>query len=172
MVPLNARFDGEQIANPMFRTIHELVANAVSSDSFRFDGSDQMPPGIGGERGAFLRGMLRLFREGTVDNAEQLAAEIAADIESTGAALESDDKSAVNRRYVGTHRDRFTQAGQVSAETLVGYIGTTAQGHRPHFHECSSTTTRSNGDVGLAPCASTTQTRIFDPRRSISGSGR
>ena len=91
MIPLNARFDRDQIANPAFRIIHESVSSAVTSDSFRFDGSDQMPPEIGGDFGAFLEGMLRLFREGTVDNVDELAAEIAADIEATWAALESDD---------------------------------------------------------------------------------
>ncbi|MDX1747284.1 MAG: hypothetical protein R3324_15210 [Halobacteriales archaeon] len=50
-----------------------------------------MPRDIGGPDGAFLAGMLRLFREGTVDNVDELAAEIAADIEATWAALESDE---------------------------------------------------------------------------------
>lgn len=38
--------------------------------------------------------------------------------------------------YIGTHMDKFAQAGEVSAGTVVGYVGTTgnAIGSEPHLH--------------------------------------
>lgn len=38
--------------------------------------------------------------------------------------------------YIGTHMDKFAQAGDVSAGTVVGYVGTTgnAIGSEPHLH--------------------------------------
>ena len=65
--------------------VEELQA-AIRSDEFRFDASDAMPPEIGS--GAFLEGMVRLFREGSLENLDQLSVDIASDIEAAWVELE------------------------------------------------------------------------------------
>jgi len=61
-VPPNMDFDASTISNDADRTMAELVQAALASDSFRFDGSDLMPPEVGA--GAFWEGMVDWFVEG------------------------------------------------------------------------------------------------------------
>ncbi len=68
----------------------EIVAgiqDAIRSDNFRFDASDNMPPEIGS--GAFFDGMVRLFREGSLENLDELSLDIAHDIEAAWLELEA-----------------------------------------------------------------------------------
>ena len=85
-LPANARFDTAQIANPVMGEIVGQLQAAIRSGDFRFDASDAMPPEIG--QGAFWEGMLRLFREGSLENLDQLSRDIARDIEAAWRDLE------------------------------------------------------------------------------------
>ncbi|MDX1746179.1 MAG: hypothetical protein R3324_09605, partial [Halobacteriales archaeon] len=87
--PANVRFDPSVISDPAFATIAELIRTSIESDMYRFDGSDLMPPEIGEHGGAFPEGMLRLFREVTPENVDELAQQIATDIETAWQELES-----------------------------------------------------------------------------------
>jgi hypothetical protein len=53
---------------------------AIRADDLRFDASDNMPQEIGS--GAFFDGMVRLFREGSLENLDELSLDIAHDIEA------------------------------------------------------------------------------------------
>jgi hypothetical protein len=88
ILPANARFDVSTIANPHVRGIVEGLQAAIRSDSFRIDASDAMPPEI---ELAFRAGMMRLFREGSPENLDQLSLDIASEIEATWLDLESTD---------------------------------------------------------------------------------
>jgi serine/threonine protein kinase/DNA-binding SARP family transcriptional activator len=85
-LPANARFDSTTMVNPVMSEILGELQAAIRSDDFRFDASDAMPPEIG--QGAFWDGMLRLFREGTLENLDQLSREIATGIEAAWRDLE------------------------------------------------------------------------------------
>ncbi|HSB86345.1 MAG TPA: protein kinase [Ilumatobacteraceae bacterium] len=86
ILPANARFDVSAMSNPEVARIVSGVQAAIRSDEFRFDASDAMPPEIG--EGAFWNGMLRLFREGSAENVDQLSLDIAREIEAAWRELE------------------------------------------------------------------------------------
>ena len=65
------------------------VQEAIRADNLRFDASDNMPREIGS--GAFLDGMERLFREGSLENLDQLSFDIAHEIEAAWLELEAPD---------------------------------------------------------------------------------
>lgn len=69
----------------MGEMVEELHAE-IQSDEFRFDASDAMPPEIG--QRAFWDGMVRLFRDGSLENLDQLSLDIARDIEADWVELE------------------------------------------------------------------------------------
>jgi DNA-binding SARP family transcriptional activator/ABC-type glycerol-3-phosphate transport system substrate-binding protein len=79
-LPPNVRFDPATFENPALAGITSEIHDAIRADTFRFDASDAMPPAIGS--GAFWDGMVRLFKEGTLDNLDELSHEIASDIEA------------------------------------------------------------------------------------------
>jgi alpha-glucoside transport system substrate-binding protein len=85
-LPANARFDTTTMANPVMGEIAGELQTAIRSDEFRYDASDAMPPEIG--QGAFWAGMVRLFREGSPDNLDQLSRDIASEIEAAWVELE------------------------------------------------------------------------------------
>jgi alpha-glucoside transport system substrate-binding protein len=85
-VPVNARFDVTNLANADVAEIVGGLQAAVRSDSLRLDASDNMPAEIG--FGAFLDGMVRLFREGSLENLDELSLDIAQDIEAAWLELE------------------------------------------------------------------------------------
>jgi alpha-glucoside transport system substrate-binding protein len=85
----NTRFDTTTMANPVMGEIVEELLAAVRADEFRFDASDAMPPEIGS--GVFLEGMVRLFREGSMENLDQLSLDIAREIEAAWVELERSD---------------------------------------------------------------------------------
>jgi hypothetical protein len=87
LLPSNARFDTTIIANPDLAEMVAGVQEAIRSDNLRFDASDSMPPEIG--FGAFNAGMVRLFREGSLENLDELSFDIAHDIEAAWLELES-----------------------------------------------------------------------------------
>jgi hypothetical protein len=77
-MPANARFDVTNMTNPAAAEVAAGIQAAVRSDNFRFDASDNMPPEV---QTGFNQGMMRLFREGSPDNLDELSADIAHDIE-------------------------------------------------------------------------------------------
>jgi alpha-glucoside transport system substrate-binding protein len=79
LLPVNARFDTASMAQPEMAEIVEGIQAAIRTDSFRYDASDSMPPGV---EQAFRDGMLRIFREGSPDNIDQLSLEVARDVEA------------------------------------------------------------------------------------------
>ncbi|MET0910900.1 MAG: ABC transporter substrate-binding protein, partial [Ilumatobacteraceae bacterium] len=89
ILPANARFDVSTMVNPEVAAVVSGVQAAIRTDSFRFDASDAMPPEIA--QGAFWKGMLRLFREGSPENLDQLSRDIAGEVEATWLELESPD---------------------------------------------------------------------------------
>jgi hypothetical protein len=84
--PANARFDVTTMVNPVVGEIVGELQAAIRSDEFRLDASDAMPDEIGS--GAFLEGMVQLFREGSLENLDQLSREIARNIETAWVELE------------------------------------------------------------------------------------
>jgi hypothetical protein len=88
MVPANTRFDVTNMANPDMAAIVVGIQDAIRSGNFRFDASDAMPPEIG--FGAFLEGMVRLFREGSLENLDELSLDIAQDIEAAWLEVDAD----------------------------------------------------------------------------------
>lgn len=90
VLPANRIFASSLFIDPAFQTISELISRSIEADMYRFDASDLMPPQIGEDGGAFPEGMLRLFQEGTPENVEALAQEIASDSEAAWRALESE----------------------------------------------------------------------------------
>jgi alpha-glucoside transport system substrate-binding protein len=84
-LPANTRFDTAKIFNPEVAEIVDGLQAAVRADAFRFDASDAMPPEIGS---AFYAGMVRLFREGTPENLDELSLDIAREIEAVWVELE------------------------------------------------------------------------------------
>ena len=88
MLPASSRFDSSLFSDPAFEQISDLISKSIERDMYRFDASDLMPPQIGEDGGAFPEGMLRLFQEGTPENVEALAQEIASGIEAAWQALE------------------------------------------------------------------------------------
>jgi hypothetical protein len=88
-LPANTRFNATAMVNPEVGEIVGELQAAVRSDEFRLDGSDAMPPAIG--QGVFWEGMLRLFREGSAENLDQLSLDIARDIEAAWLELEGSD---------------------------------------------------------------------------------
>jgi alpha-glucoside transport system substrate-binding protein len=87
LLPSNARFDTTIIANPDLAEMVAGVQEAIRSDDLRFDASDAMPQEIGS--GAFYEGMVRLFREGSLENLDELSLDIARDIEAAWLELEA-----------------------------------------------------------------------------------
>ena len=87
MLPANTRFDATSIANPDMAEIVAGIQDAIRSGNLRFDASDNMPPEIGFE--AFNAGMVRLFREGSLENLDELSLDIAGDIEAAWVELEA-----------------------------------------------------------------------------------
>ena len=85
--PANTRFDVTNIANPDAAEVVGGIQAAIRSDDFRFDASDNMPEEIG--FGAFLNGMVRLFRDGSPENLDELSLDIAHDIEEAWLELEA-----------------------------------------------------------------------------------
>ena len=85
-LPANSRFDTAKMVNPQMGALVEDVQAAIRSNEFRFDASDAMRPAIG--QGAFWAGMVRLFRDGSLDNLDQLSLDIARDIEAVWLELE------------------------------------------------------------------------------------
>ena len=75
------------MANPDMAEIVAGIQDAIRSDNFRFDASDTMPAEIG--FGAFHDGMVRLFREGSLENLDELSLDIARDIEAAWLELEA-----------------------------------------------------------------------------------
>jgi hypothetical protein len=86
-LPANARFDTTQMANPDMAEMVVDIQEAVRSDNLRFDASDNMPFEIGS--GAFWDGMVRLFREGSIENLDELSLDIARDVEAAWLELEA-----------------------------------------------------------------------------------
>jgi hypothetical protein len=78
-LPVNAGFDVGNMANPVIGNIVTGIQNAIRTDSLRFDGSDNMPDDV---RPAFLDGMVRLFREGSLETLDELSLDIAHDVEA------------------------------------------------------------------------------------------
>ncbi len=70
MLPANARFDVANMANPVMGEIVSGIQAAIRSDDFRFDASDAMPAEVWT---AFNAGMVRLFREGSLENLDELS---------------------------------------------------------------------------------------------------
>jgi alpha-glucoside transport system substrate-binding protein len=85
-LPANTRFDTTTMANPVMGDIVKTLVAAVRADEFRFDASDSMPAEIGDD--AFWHGMVRLFREGSPENLDQLSHDIASEIEAAWVELE------------------------------------------------------------------------------------
>jgi alpha-glucoside transport system substrate-binding protein len=86
--PANARFDPDDMVNPVMAEIVRGHQAAIRSGTFRFDASDLMPTEV---EAAFRAGMVRLFREGSPETVDELAAEIAADVEATWRRVEAPD---------------------------------------------------------------------------------
>ncbi len=84
-VPLNARFDVTRVANPEMAEIVSALQASVRAGNFRLDASDAMPPEVAS---AFLDGMLRLFRDGSLDDLAELSLDIAQDIDAAWRELE------------------------------------------------------------------------------------
>ena len=84
--PANVRFDATTMVNLVQGEIVGELQAAIRSDEFRLDASDAMPPKIG--QGAFWEGMVRLFREGSPENLDQLSLDIAREIEAAWVELE------------------------------------------------------------------------------------
>jgi hypothetical protein len=82
----NTRFDPTTLANDDVEELLTGLHDAIRADELRFDASDAMPAQIGFD--AFLDGMVRLFREGTLDTVDDLSLEIAQDIEATWQRIE------------------------------------------------------------------------------------
>lgn len=89
MLPANARFEVSTMVNPEVAAIVSGLQAAIRSESFRVDASDAMPPEIGA--GAFWDGMMRLSREGSPENLDQLSLDIAREIEAAWLELEAPD---------------------------------------------------------------------------------
>ncbi len=85
-LPANVGFDATTMVNLVQREIVGELQAAVRSDELRLDASDAMPPEIGSD--AFLKGMVRLFREGSPENLDQLSLDIARQIEAAWVELE------------------------------------------------------------------------------------
>ena len=68
------------MSNPVMREIVTGITEAVAADDFRFDGSDSMPPAVAA---AFNQGMMRMFREGSLETLDDVAVDIAGRIERT-----------------------------------------------------------------------------------------
>jgi DNA-binding SARP family transcriptional activator/ABC-type glycerol-3-phosphate transport system substrate-binding protein len=79
VLPVNARFDVRNMANPVMGNIVIGIQDAIRSDNFRFDGSDSMPTDV---VPAFLDGMVRLFRQGSLETLDELSLDIAQDVEA------------------------------------------------------------------------------------------
>ena len=86
MMPANARFDVGSMANPEMGEIVSEVQDAIRFDDFRFDASDAMPTEVWT---AFNAGMVRLFREDSLENLDELALDIADDVEAAWVELEA-----------------------------------------------------------------------------------
>ena len=92
-IPLHVDFDTSLIVSEPWRGLVEEIQTTTQRGTFRFDGSDLMPPGIGNpevsdEPALFPAEVQRLFREATLDNYEALALEITQRIEAAWQALE------------------------------------------------------------------------------------
>ena len=85
--PANVRFDTTAMVNPYSAQVVAGTQEAIRSGNLRIDGSDNMPPEIG--QGAFWAGMVRLFREGTPENLDELSLDIASGIEATWLEVEA-----------------------------------------------------------------------------------
>jgi alpha-glucoside transport system substrate-binding protein len=85
-LPVNARFDTTKMINPVVEKIAGELQAGVRSNELRLDASDAMPAEIG--QGAFWAGMVRLFREGSPENLDQLSQDIAREIEAAWVELE------------------------------------------------------------------------------------
>jgi ABC-type glycerol-3-phosphate transport system substrate-binding protein len=87
LLPANVRFDTTTIVNPDMAEVVTGMHEAIRSGNLRFDASDNMPQEIG--FGAFHNGMVRLFREGSRENLDELSFDIAHDIEASWLELEA-----------------------------------------------------------------------------------
>ncbi len=87
-VPANARFDVGNMVNPEMGEIVSETRDAIRSDDFRLDASDAMPSEVAA---AFNAGMVQLFREGSLENLDQLSLDIARGIEAAWLELEALD---------------------------------------------------------------------------------
>jgi len=72
MLPANRRFDRSNY-DPFWRRQAKLLDAALAADTFRFDGSDLMPPPIG--NGLFWDAMIRYMKEGP-DSLDSILAEL------------------------------------------------------------------------------------------------
>ncbi|HET7309340.1 MAG TPA: extracellular solute-binding protein, partial [Actinomycetota bacterium] len=72
MLPANRRFDRSNY-DPFWRRQAALLDAALAADTFRFDGSDLMPPPIG--NGMFWDAMIRYMKEGP-DSLDSILAEL------------------------------------------------------------------------------------------------
>jgi alpha-glucoside transport system substrate-binding protein len=72
MLPANRRFDRSNY-DPFWRRQAKLLDAALAADTFRFDGSDVMPPPIG--NGLFWDAMIRYMKEGP-DSLDSILAEL------------------------------------------------------------------------------------------------
>jgi DNA-binding SARP family transcriptional activator/tRNA A-37 threonylcarbamoyl transferase component Bud32 len=86
LLPANARFLVASMTNPTMEEIVTGIHDAIRAGNFRYDASDSMPPEV---TRAFNDGMVRLFREGSLDNIDSLSTDIAHDIETTWLQLEA-----------------------------------------------------------------------------------
>jgi hypothetical protein len=73
------------VVNPVMRDIVSGIQGAIRSDTFRFDASGAMPAEVSA---AFRAGMVRLFREGSLENLDELSLDIAQDMEAATLELE------------------------------------------------------------------------------------
>jgi DNA-binding SARP family transcriptional activator/ABC-type glycerol-3-phosphate transport system substrate-binding protein len=103
LLPVNASFDGRNVANPVMGEIITDLQDAIRSDSFRFDASDTMPTEVAP---VFLAGMVRLFREGSLESLDQLSLDIAQDVEATWREFEATTGNQIDHERAGRRPER------------------------------------------------------------------
>ena len=96
LLPANARFDVATMANP---EMGEIVAGIQDADPVRQLPLRRLRLHAHRDRsGAFLAGMVRLFREGSLENLDELSLDIAGDIEAAWLELEAAPTDRSTRR--------------------------------------------------------------------------
>ena len=88
-LPANIRFDATTMANPYSAQVVAGFQDAIRSATSASTPPTTWPSEIGA--GAFLDGMVRLFRDGTPENLDDLSLAIASDIEAAWLELEAPD---------------------------------------------------------------------------------